>query len=132
MGSVMCGRPDHDRTVAQSGDRHDNRVAFLDRADASRRSGVDQVARLKLIETRDIGYRLRNVPDQFSKVSVLLNLAVHRQRNPTPSKMSDFGCRVYEAERGGLLDILPSIPRAPFVARLKLQIPSGHVEASGI
>src|SRR3546814_4798089 len=63
--SVMRGRTDHHRAVAQSGDRHDEGIALLDCANPGWRAGIDQVAGFKPVEAGYISYRFGNAPNQL-------------------------------------------------------------------
>src|SRR3546814_8201145 len=109
--SVMRGRTDHHRAVAQSGDRHDEGIALLDCANPGWRAGIDQVAGFKPVEAGYISYRFGNAPNQLGQVGVLPNFAIDRQDNPTGGEMAGLRRRVQEAERSRLLDIFARIPR---------------------
>ena len=79
-GMAALGGADVQHDFADAGDMAVDAVARDHRADAFGRAGEDQIARLQVIEQRQVGDLLADIPDQHVDVGLLARLAVDGQR----------------------------------------------------
>ena len=80
------GRADVQHDLADAFDAAVDAVARLQRAHAFGRAGEDQVAGLQVIELRQVGDQLGDVPDQLVEVGLLSRLAVDASSSARPCR----------------------------------------------
>jgi len=93
-------------------------------------SGVDQIPGLQVIELRQVGDDLADVPDQQRQVGRLLGLAIDLQVDRTGFEHAESLSGNDLGAHRGLLEVLAQVPRAALFACHQLQIAARHVEAA--
>src|SRR5882762_3271031 len=124
--------PDGYRQRLQTSDGDVDHVARLDRTNPSRRACVDQITGHQPLEAADVSDRLRTIPNQVGYVGVLFRYAVDGEMDASGRDMAANLNRENRPDGCRETKVLAGVPRAALVARLQLQITSGHVETDGI
>ena len=73
-------------------DRSVHLISDMQRPDARRRPGVNQVARLERIEFAEFDENLGQRPDEFGQIGLLPDLAVDRERDGAGRRMRLTSC----------------------------------------
>ena len=74
-------------------DRTFQHIAALDRTDAGRRTGENEIARLQFEESGEKGDHLRHFPNHLREIAILLQRAVDKQPHRSPPRMADSARR---------------------------------------
>ena len=107
-------------------------VAGVELGDAGRRSRHDDVAGGELHLLRKLPDDFGHVPDQFGEVALLGFLAVHRQPDLALGGMADLGSGLDRGAGRGIVEGFSDFPRPLLLARGKLQVAAGEVDADGV
>ena len=107
-------------------------IAAFDRADARRRTRVDQVAGDQLDQMGKMGNHLRHAPDQLVEVALLAHLAVDLEPDRALLRVADVMRRRHGRTRRRAIEPLSHVPRPARLLGLALQIPARHVETDGV
>src|SRR5256885_299127 len=102
------------------------------RADARRRAGIDEIARLEGVVLRQEGDLLRHGPDHVRQVGLLALLAVDVEPQRPLSRVADFARRYELAAGGRFVEVLAEVPRTAMVLAPLLQVAARHVETDGV
>src|SRR6478735_6478692 len=87
---------------------------------------------MQMIEGREVRDDVGDRVNQLRDVRALLDVAVDAQFDHSCRRVANLGGWNDVRQHSRLLDILPEIPRSTLLARGKLQVAAGHVEAARI
>src|SRR5665647_1351465 len=128
----LFGVADGEGDIAHSLDMAGNLVARLDRTHTFRCARINQVARLQMIELREVGQQFRDIPDQLAEIAGLAEFTIDLQVDGAVAQHAKMADRHDLAAHRRLLKVFAQVPRAALVTRCQLQVAPRHVQASGI
>ena len=107
-------------------------VAALDRADAGRRAGEDQIAGCQREQAGQVGDDLGRLPDHLREIAVLAQLAVDLEPDGAARRMADRARRRQRRAGRRMVERLGDRPGPAHLAGFLLAVAPGHVEADRI
>src|SRR5258706_7109115 len=113
---------DAQRELADAVDVAMQLVAALDRADAGRRPGKNQIARLQREQPGQVGDHFRHFPDQLIQVAALFDDIVHFEPHRALARMADAARRRDRRTRRGAFKGLADFTRSAEFFRLAMQV----------
>src|SRR5207249_8451964 len=107
-------------------------VAGLELGDAGGRARHDDVAGGEFYLLRELPDDLGHAPDQFGEIALLRFLAVDGQPDLALGGMADLGSGLDRGAGRGIVEGFSDFPRPLLLARGKLQVAAGEVDADGV